>query len=231
MDNLVFDVDLRLLFCPLDLELLDVGALLLKHRVLILNPAVVNLQILTHISELVLSELNFTLRRRGHLQHFVLVVLLPLLDDSDLIVCILCDLVHSFLIVAFHGFNVLLEQVDELFLFANGVGMILVLLIDLLGVLLVNGSLGIAEFPLLLQLLLLQGLIFCGILEHILRVLVAASFHLGLILILLHLELLIKLVFNFLPGAFHLINLRPDVMLKVSLSSLHLLDHLLLLIG
>ena len=71
-----------------------------------------NLQILTHISELVLSELNLTLRRSGHLQHFVLVVLLPLLDDSDLIVCILCDLVHSFLIVAFHSFNVLLEQVD-----------------------------------------------------------------------------------------------------------------------
>ena len=65
--------------------------------------------------------------------------------------------------------------------------MILVLLVDLLRVLLVDGGLRIAEFPFLLQFLLLQGLILCSVLKHRLRVLVASSFHFGLILILLHL--------------------------------------------
>ena len=61
MDNLVLNVDLRLLFRPLNLKLLDVGPLLLEHRVLILDPTIKGLKLLTHISKLVLGELDLTL--------------------------------------------------------------------------------------------------------------------------------------------------------------------------
>ena len=74
MDDLVLYFNLRPLFGPLDLELLDIRTLLLQHRVLVLYPAVKRFEFLANISKLVLSELNFTLRRSCHLEHLVLIV-------------------------------------------------------------------------------------------------------------------------------------------------------------
>ena len=109
--------------------------------------------------------------------------------------------------------------------------MSLVLLVDLLSMLFVDGGLGIAELPFLLQLLLLKSLIPSSILKHSLRVFVTASFHLGLVLIVLHFQLLVKLLLNLVLSALHLIDLSPNVMLKVSLPGLHFFDLLLLLVG
>ena len=109
--------------------------------------------------------------------------------------------------------------------------MSLVLLVDLLSMLFVDGGLGIAELPFLLQLLLLKSLIPSSILKHSLRVFVTASFHLGLVLIVLHFQLLVKLLLNLVLSALHLIDLSPNVMLKVSLPGLPFFDLLLLLVG
>jgi len=108
--------------------------------------------------------------------------------------------------------------------------MVFVLFVDLLSVLLIDGSLGITELSFLLQFLFLEGLVFSSILEHGLRILITTSFHLSLILIVLHFQLLIELLLNLILGALHLVDLRPDVVLQVSLLSLHLLDHLLLIV-
>ena len=231
MDDLVFNIDLRLLFGPLDLELLNISTLLLQHRVFVLNPSVKGLKLLTNISKLVLRELDFTLRRCGHLEHLILIVGLLLLDEIDLTSRIFVNLVHSLLVVSLHRPDLLDETVNEFFLFTDGICMVLVLLVDLLSMLFVDGSLGIAELPLLLQLLLLKGLILRGILKHGLRVLVATSICFSLILIMLHLKLPVKLLLNLIFGALHLINLRPDIVLQISLPCLHLLNHLLLLVG
>ena len=64
-------------------------------------------------------------------------------------------MVHGLLVITLHRFDILIEQVDKLLFPADSVGMSLVLLVDLLGMLLVDGGLGIAELSLLLQLLLL----------------------------------------------------------------------------
>ena len=74
MDDLVLYFNLRPLFGPLDLELLDIRTLLFQHRVLVLDPAVKGLELLTNISKFVLRELDFTLRRSGHLEHLILIV-------------------------------------------------------------------------------------------------------------------------------------------------------------
>ena len=108
--------------------------------------------------------------------------------------------------------------------------MVFVLFVDLLSVLLIDGSLGITELSFLLQFLFLKGLVLSSILEHGLRILITTSLHLSLILIVLHLQLLIELLLNLIFGALHLVDLRPDVVLQVSLLSLHLLDHLLLIV-
>jgi len=108
--------------------------------------------------------------------------------------------------------------------------MVFVLFVDLLSVLLIDGSLGITELSFLLQFLFLEGLVFSSILEHGLRILITTSFHLSLILIVLHFQLLIELLLNLILGALHLVDLRPDVVLQVSLLSLHHLDLLLLIV-
>ena len=108
--------------------------------------------------------------------------------------------------------------------------MVFVLFVDLLSVLLIDGSLGITELSFLLQFLFLKGLVLSSILEHGLRILITTSFHLSLILIVLHFQLLIELLLNLILGALHLVDLRPDVVLQVSLLSLHHLDLLLLIV-
>ena len=61
VDDLVLDVNLRLLLCPLDLKLFDVCTLLLQHCVLVLDKAIEGLELLASVSKFVLCELDLTL--------------------------------------------------------------------------------------------------------------------------------------------------------------------------
>ena len=88
--------------------------------------------------------------------------------------------------------------------------MIFLFLIRLFSVLLVNRSLGLSELPSFLLLLLLKSLVASCILKHPLRVFVAPSFNLLVILLGLEPELLIKLIFDFLLASIDLLNLAPN---------------------
>ena len=61
VDDLVLDVNLRLLLRPLNLELLDVGTLFLQHCVLVLDKTIEGLELLAGVSKFVLCELDLTL--------------------------------------------------------------------------------------------------------------------------------------------------------------------------
>ena len=86
------------------------------------------------------------------------------LYEVDLTFRILKNLVHGLLIVTLHRPDLVDETANEFFLLTYRISMVLIFLINLLSMLFVDGSLGIAELPLLLQLLLLKGLILGGIL-------------------------------------------------------------------
>ena len=86
------------------------------------------------------------------------------LYEVDLTFRILKNLVHGLLIVTLHRPDLVDQTANEFFLLTYRISMVLIFLINLLSMLFVDGSLGIAELPLLLQLLLLKGLILGGIL-------------------------------------------------------------------
>ena len=85
-------------------------------------------------------------------------------------------------------------MVDLLLLLAHVILVSLVLVVDLLCMVLVDGSLSIAELSCLLLLLLLESLVAGRVLEHALRVLVPACLDLLLVFLLQVLELLLEVL-------------------------------------
>ena len=119
-------------------------------------------------------------------------------------------LIHHFLVVALHGLNGLLEMSDLLFFLVDRILVVLLLLVDLFCVLFIDCSLSITELPSFLLLLLLESLVARGILKHALRILIASSLELLMILLLLNFQLLFKLVFNLILVSIKLFNLAAD---------------------
>ena len=76
--------------------------------------------------------------------------------------------------------------------------------------LLVDGSLSIAESTSLLLLLVLESLVASSILKHALRVLVSASLKLLMVLFSLNFQSLVKLLLNLVFASFELLNLTTD---------------------
>ena len=85
-------------------------------------------------------------------------------------------------------------MIDLLLLLAHVILVSLVLVVDLLCMVLVDGSLSIAELSGLLLLLLLESLVAGRVLEHALRVLVPARLDLLLVFLLQVLELLLEVL-------------------------------------
>ena len=98
-----------------------------------------------------------------------------------------------------NGFDVLAKVSDLIVLLRHCSLMVELLLVDLLRVILIDGSLRVAELSRLLLLLLLQSLVPRSVFEHALRVLVSARLELLMVFIILHLllfdELILDLVF------------------------------------
>lgn len=155
MDDLVFDVDFSLLLGPLEVQLLLVILLLIQLHLLVSDPAGEGLDLLLHIGQLVLCDLKISLRTQTHVCHLIETSLVLLFDLTDLLLSIFSDLLHRFLIISLHRFNVVSKVRDLLILLSDGILMILLFLVDLLGVLFVDRSLCISELSSLLLLLLL----------------------------------------------------------------------------
>ena len=99
---------------------------------------------------------------------------------------------------------------DLLFFLVDRILVVLLLLVDLFSMLFIDCSLSITELPGFLLLLFLESLVARGILKHALRVLIASSLELLMILLLLNFQLLFKLVFNLILVGFELFNLAAD---------------------
>ena len=124
--------------------------------------------------------------------------------------CVIINLIHHFFVVALHGLYGLLEMSDLLFFLVDRILVVLLLLVDLFSMLFIDCSLSITELPGFLLLLFLESLVARGILKHALRVLIASSLELLMILLLLNFQLLFKLVFNLILVGFELFNLAAD---------------------
>ena len=190
VDCVVLDVDLRLLLGPLEVQLLNYFLLLVQRDVSIEDLAVESLDLRLYIGQLVLPDLQVSLRPQTHLGHLGQGSQILLLDLENFGPGILLDLCHSLIVVPLHGLNIF-PQVSNLLILLRNVSLVLLLhLVDLLGMVFKNCGLCIAELPRFLLLLLLKCLVAGCILEHALRVLVPVSLQLLVILFLLHLELL-----------------------------------------
>ena len=93
-------------------------------------------------------------------------LLILLLDLDGFFMCISSDLVHRLGVISLHGNDVLFEMGDLILFLSNRILMVLLLLVDLLSVLLVDGSLGISELSGLLLLLFLKGLVPGCVFKH-----------------------------------------------------------------
>lgn len=104
-------------------------------------------------------------------------------NGFDFLVCVLKDLVHCLLIVPLHGFYFLLELCDLVFLDLNEVGVVLHFFISLRSVSIVDVRLSLMELSLLFIFLLLQFLVTCGILKHLLCILTSLVFYFFVLLL------------------------------------------------
>ena len=189
---------------------MDLLLLFFKLELLVTNEAHQSLKIRLSFSQLVLCNLKVGFRSQTHVGDLVEACLVLLLNLTNFLLCVVIDLIHHFLVVTFHGLNGLLKMSDLLLLLVDSILVVLLLLIHLFSVLLIDCRLSITELPCFLLLLFLQSLVASSILKHALRVLVTSSFELLVVLLLLHLQLLFKLVFNFILVGLKLFNLAAD---------------------
>ena len=106
--------------------------------------------------------------------------------------------------------DALLAMVDLFVLLGDGLVVVLLLAAHLLLMLVEDGLLGTAVAPSLVLLQLLQSLILCGVFQHPLRVLVAASLDFLVVLLGLLPELLLKLILDLALAGFQLLDLAPN---------------------
>ena len=128
--------------------------------------------------------------------------LIFLLDFFNLRASILFNLLHRHIVVSLHGFDVLAKVSDLLVLLRHCSLMVELLLVDLLRVILIDGSLRVAELSRLLLLLLLQSLVPRSVFEHALRVLVSTRLELLMVFIILHLLLFDELILDLVLACF-----------------------------
>ena len=101
-------------------------------------------------------------------------------------------------------------MVDLFVLLGDGLVVVLLLAAHLLLMLVEDGLLGGAVAPSLVLLQLLQSLILCGVFQHPLRVLVAASLDFLVVLLGLLPELLLELILDLALAGFQLLDLAPN---------------------
>jgi len=166
MDDIVLDVDLGLLLGPLKVQLRLVFLLFIQLDLLVIDPAGECLDLRLDVSELVLGDLQISLGAQTHIRHLIQTGLVFLLDFTDLRLCILGNLLHRLVVVPLHCFDVVAQVGNLLVFFSDSVLMVLLLLVHLLGVFLVDCSLGVSKLSCLLLLLLLESLVASSVFQH-----------------------------------------------------------------
>ena len=199
---IVLNIDLRLLLRPFEIQLLNDLLLLVKRDVAVEDLTIKRFYFRLNVCQLVLCDLKISLRPQTHSAHLLSGSCVFLNDLVDFGLSIFKNLFRRFRVILLHRLNLLSQVLDLLFLLGHVVLMSLLLIIDFHSVIFVDGSLGIAELSCLLRLLLLEGLIACGILEHALRVLIAFGVEDLMVLFVLHLLLLLKLFLNLVLTSF-----------------------------
>ena len=181
MDFTILLLNFSFLLCPFKLQFVFDLSLLLQRDLSINDLSVESLDIRLDICELVLRNLKFSLRLKAHL--FDLLSSSIVLGENFLLLflSIILNLLHRFVVVSLHSEDLLLQVCNFFFLEGNNVLMIFLLFIDLLSMLLVDGSLSVTELSTFLLLLFLQGLISSSIFEHALRVLISSCLKLLMI--------------------------------------------------
>ena len=116
MDCVVLDVDLRLLLGPLEVQLLNDFLLLVQRDVSIEDLAIKSLDFRLYISQLVLPDLQVSLRSQTHLSHLSQGSQIFLLDLENFGPSILFNLRHCLIVVSLHGLDIL-PQVSNLLIF------------------------------------------------------------------------------------------------------------------
>ena len=110
-----------------------------------------------------------------------------------------------------HGHDVLLQVRYLLLLRGHQVLVRLVLVVDLLSVVLVDGCLRVAELSGLLLLLLLEGLVARRILQHALRVLVTPGLHLLVVFLLQVLQLPLEVLHDLVLARLQVLGPAADL--------------------
>ena len=166
MDDVVFDLVLLSFLSMFSVKFLDLLLLFLKLELLVANEAHESLELRLNFSQLVLCNLKVGLRSQTHVGDLVEACLVLLLNLANLLLCVIINLIHHFLVVTFHGLNGLLKMSNLLFLLVDSILVVLLLLIDLFSVLFIDCGLSVTELPGFLLLLFLESLVASGILEH-----------------------------------------------------------------
>ena len=231
MDDIVLDVDLSLLLGPLKVQLLLVFLLFIQLDLLVIDPAGECLDLRLYVSKLVFGDLQISLGAQTHVRHLIQTGLVFLLDLTDLRLSVLGDLLHRLIIVPLHRFDVVAEVGNLLVFFGDSVLMVLLLLVHLLGVFLVDCSLGISKLSSFLLLLLLEGLVASCVFQHALRVLIPSCFKLLVVFLCLELQLLLELVFNLVLACLELLNFASDHQLLTGQLLVKLLDFIFLIVS
>ena len=155
MDDVIFNVDLGFFLSPLKVQLLNDLLLLFKRNISVKNLAIESFYFRLHISQLVLRNLQISLGPKTHFGDLSEGSQVLLLNFEDLRASILFNLLHCLIVVPLHSLNVLAQMSDLLVFFGHSILVVLLLLVDLLSVILIDGSLSVAEFSRFLLLLLL----------------------------------------------------------------------------
>lgn len=109
VNDLILGINFSLFLLLLKAELLNVLLLLVKLRPLVTDLALESFKLFLDIGELVLCQLDFTLRGGSHLHDLLFIVGEFFSDQSGFTIGVLDDLVHHLFIVSLHSSNVLLK--------------------------------------------------------------------------------------------------------------------------